>query len=369
MFRLSPLMLGAACAFAGIALAQTSPSAESAPVRVQYDQVREFLPAGTPLPDPGDFEQAYALAKSTIPPPPPSAANAMAMARARMAALEATQVKQRFADMARGQAMSLLGSALGSIPNPLVRMLAGRVVSGAEAKVETEARLKEQQALERREDQLATEAAQKTALQALRASQPALQRVSIWGDWVRIDNPHDHSAVVYKPDLGRYIVIDEAHKLYRIVEAPPSIPEPPPEVCDQEGTVAALGASTLDGVPVYGYRATTSLSVDDMQMTHVQTLYFWDQPLSQRVMAIATGDPACPAGSPVAGRYPPDRLPLYVATDPGKISESDTDDDSALVAMLGKSGIGSVQWRGHLRKLTDADRALFEPPAGYRQVQ
>jgi hypothetical protein len=373
MFRLSLPVLVAVCAFAGSAFSQTPPStssAGSAPVRVQYDQVREFLPAGTPLPAPDGFEQAYVQAKSTIPPPPPSAADAMATARGQMAALEAMQVKKRFADMARGQAMSLLGGALGSIPNPLVRMLAGRVVSGAEAKIEAEARLKEQQALEQRENEIATANAQKAALQALRAGEPTLQRISIWGDWVRIDNPHDHSAIVYKPDLGKYIVIDEAHKLYRIVAAPPSTPEPLPEVCDQEGAVAALGASTLDGMPVHGYRATTTLSMDDMQMTHVQTLYFWDQPLPQRVLEIVTADATCPADSPVGRRYPQNRLAVYVATGPAKVSESDAgDDNSDLAAMPGNAGVESVQWRGHVRTLGDADRALFEPPGGYRQVQ
>ena len=372
MSRLAFSMLVLACALATGAAAQTPP-AVSAPVRVQYDQVREFLPAGTPLPGPGDFEQAYVRAKSAVPPPSPSAADAMAMARAEMETLEAMQVKQRFADMARGQAISLLSGAIGGIANPLVRMVAGRVLSGAEAKVEEAARQKEQQALEQRENEIAAANAQKTALQALRAGEPALQRISIWGDWVRIDNPHDHSAVVYKPDLGQYLVIDEAHKLYRILAAPPATPEPLPEVCDQEGTVTALDASSLDGVPVHGYRATTTLSMEDMQMTHVthvQILYFWDRPLPQQVLAVATGDATCPAGSPVARRYPQDRLALYVATDSGTISENDSDDgDSALMSMMGKSGVQSVQWRGHLRKLTDADRALFDPPEGYRQVQ
>jgi len=53
-------------------LRTASPSSVS-PVRIlriQYDQVREFLGAGAPLPGPDDFEQAYASAKSTIPPPP-----------------------------------------------------------------------------------------------------------------------------------------------------------------------------------------------------------------------------------------------------------------------------------------------------------
>jgi hypothetical protein len=339
-------------------------------VRVQYDQVREFLPAGTPLPRPAEFEQAYARAQSTIPPAPPSRADAMAMARAQMAAIEAMQVKQRFADMARGEAISLLNGAIGGISNPLVKMLAGRVLSGAEAKVEDQARQKEQQALEQRENEIATANAQKTALQALRAAEPALQRVSIWGDWVRIDNPHDHSAVVYKRDLGKYLVIDEAHKLYRIVEAPAPTPAPLAGVCDQEGSVTALGASALDGVSVHGYRATTTLSMEDMQMTHVQTLYFWDRPLPQQVLEIATGDAACPADSPVARRYPQNRLALYVATGPAKVGGIDADDDdSGLASMVGNSGIGSVEWRGHVRTLTDADRALFEPPAGYRQVQ
>jgi hypothetical protein len=369
MSRLSIPVLAIACALATGAMAQT-PSAVSAPVRVQYDQVREFLPADTPLPGPGDFEQAYARAKSTVPPPPPSAADAMAMAHAEMKALEAIQVKQRFADMARGQAISLLNGAIGGISNPLVKMLAGRVLSGAEAKVEDAARQKEQQALEQRENEIATANAQKTALQTLLAGVPTLQRVSIWGDWVRIDNPRDHSVVVYKPDLGQYLVIDEAHKLYRIIDAPPSATAPLSAVCDQEGTVTPLGASTLEGVPVHGYHATTVLSMDDMQVTHAQTLYFWDQALPRQVLAVATGNATCPAGSPVARRYPQDRLALYVATDSGTISENDSDDDdSALMSMMGKSGVQSVQWRGHVRTLTDADRALFDPPDGYRKVQ
>ena len=54
----------------------------------------------------------------------------------------------------------------------------------------------------------------------------------------------------------------------------------------------------------------------------------------------------------------------------GTISENDSgDDDSALLSMMGKAGVQSVQWRGHVRTLTDSDRALFDPPEGYRQVQ
>ena len=79
MIRSCWLVPVAACAFATAVVAQplrtASPSSAS-PVRIlrilriQYDQVREFLGAGAPLPGPDDFEQAYASAKSTIPPPP-----------------------------------------------------------------------------------------------------------------------------------------------------------------------------------------------------------------------------------------------------------------------------------------------------------
>ena len=98
MIRSCWLVPVAACAFATAAVAQplrtASPSSVS-PVRIQYDQVREFLDAGAPLPGPDDFEQAYASAKSTIPPPPPSRADAMAIVESEMKAIKAMQVKQR----------------------------------------------------------------------------------------------------------------------------------------------------------------------------------------------------------------------------------------------------------------------------------
>lgn len=368
MIRSCWLVPVAACAFATAAVAQplrtASPSSVS-PVRIQYDQVREFLDAGAPLPGPDDFEQAYASAKSTIPPPPPSRADAMAIVESEMKAIKAMQVKQRFADMARGQAISLLNGAIRGISNPLVSMIAGRALSGAEARMEDQVRQREEQALQQREDQLANAAGQKMAMQALHAV-PALQRISIWGKWVRIDNPVEHTAVVYRPDKGQYLVIDNAHKLYRIIDGPAPAPAPPPIICNQKGTVTALGAGNLDGVPVHGYRATTILSDDDLSMTDAQTFYAWDKPLPQRVLEIATGNPTCSPDSPVGRRYPQGRLMLYMATAPKQASAGNDGSDAS---MAGSIGIETVQWRGHLRMLTDIDRALFEPPPGYRQVQ
>lgn len=357
-------------ACAGTAAAQapstTLATAPAGLVRVQFDQVREFLDNGAPIPPPGAFEQEYAKVKAAVPPAPPTLADEMAMVRAQMKEVTALQVKQHFAEMARGEVTSLLGNLIGSIPNPLARMVAGRVVSGAEAKVERQAWEKNQREIEQLEQRQAVKTGHKIAMQSLRAI-PGLQRVSIWGAWVRIDNPRDHSAIVYKPDLGRYLVIDDAHKLYRIVQGPAPVSAPQPAICDQAWTVTALGARTLAGVPAHAYRATGSASEEGMSWTHTQTLYFWDQPLPRKVLEIATGDATCPADSPVGSRYPQGLLPLYVATQSNMTADSDSPGMPA--ALLSQLGSESVQWRGHVRMLTDADRALFEPPAGYSQVK
>lgn len=159
-----------------------------------------------------------------------------------------------FADMARGQAISLLNGAIRGISNPLVSRVAGRALSGAEARDGGSGQAAGTAGLAAtRRSACERGRAEKGHASVACGAGPAahfdMEKVG------RIDNPVEHAAVVYRPDQGQYLVIDNAHKLYRIIDGPAPAPAPLPIICNRKGTVTALGAGNLDGVPVHGYRA------------------------------------------------------------------------------------------------------------------
>lgn len=333
--------------------AQTSPPSV-APVRLQYVQVREFLDPDTPPPPPETFDQALARAKAAPMPPAPTADAAQDM----LAGLVAEQVQQRFLGLAAGKLSGLLMAA-----NPLVGMLAQGLVGKGE------------QALQARSQQaMAAHYAQQghaNMMAALRRL-PAYERVSIWDREVRIDNPREHTSVIYQPARGRYVVIDHAHKLYRVISGPP--PEPAQTDCDDAPlSVAPLPQRSFGALQVGGARRVFGPldGDDDSGFTLTQELYWWDKPIPADVLEMATGEAGCPAGSPAAqGDAPADRLVVYS----GNTSHIDAQDGSAGdgdgidPAFLATAGFNSVLMRGRFRNLGDADRELFEIPAGYRPV-
>lgn len=326
--------------------AQTAPPS-AAPVRLQYVQVREFLDPGTPPPPPESFDEALAHAKAAPLPPAPTGAAAREM----LAGLVAEQVQQRFISMAAGRLSGLLMAA-----NPIVGMLAQGLIGKGEQALQEHA----QQAMVARNAQQ-TQASVMASLRRL----PAFEIVSVWDDEVRIDNPREHTSMIYQPARGRYVVIDHAHKLYRIIGGPP--PKPAQVDCGEAPlSVTTLPARSEGGVEMAGARRVFGLEDgddDDPGITVKQALYWWNQPIPADVLEMATGEAACPAGSPAArGGPPPDRLVVYS----GNTSHVDAGEGDDLESAM---GFNSVLMRGRFRKLGEADRALFEPPAGYRQVQ
>lgn len=370
MTRFSLCCAMVACAIPGTAAAQaaTATSSPLPPLHIQYDQIREFLAADAPLPGPDAFEQEYAKVKASLGHPPP-VPNAHEIAARELAAIKADQLKQRFADMARGMAMSVFGDLEGALSqaNPIAGMVVNRLASRAEAKVEAQQFRHEQTEIQRRSTARAARSGSKVALASLQQL-PGLQRISILGSEVRIDNPADDTAVVYKPATREYLVIDNAHKLYRISHGAP--PTRPAMFCD--GTLASfesLGPREVDGLRGQGYREQIRTTIADAGMSTetMRTFVLWNTPVPVDVLAIASGQTPCPAESPVVGgHFPVNRLVLYGAVTP-QIHSLDPDDQGSVLANM--HGPQSVRMRGHLRQLTDADRALFEPPPGYTQVQ
>jgi|GEM_PF-7108426 len=196
---------------------------------------------------------------------------------------------------------------------------------------------------------------QRIMMQSLN-SQPSVQRVSIWDGWVRIDNPADHTAIIYKPDQNEYIAIDDTRKQYRVLHGA-GAPQPPPNMaCNMAVTVNNLGTRQIDGQTAHGFRIDSQMQ--GVPMTSTSTMYFLDQPLPAQTLELATQYAPCPAGS-AWSQLPVDKLPLY------QVSATHADASSPMAGF----GVTSVLMRGNVHALNDADGALFEPPAGYQQVQ
>lgn len=393
--------LPAATTEAPVSAASSPPAPAATPLRVQYVQFAEYLDGGAPLPPPGSFDREFAKVMAQTPPPAVSRADVReAMAR-ELAAMKVDEIKMRFKQMARGMVESLVDSAISAVGGPV----AGRALGYAEeetlGKADIAARKRDEQEQELRSEQRQARVAQQQALQSLRHS-TTVKRVSIWGSWVRIDNLRDHSAIVYKPDLHRYLMIDDAHKLYRVVSG--SAPAPaamPAFACQGQITLKPLGSRLLGGVQAHGYQLTTIMQLPDVTVNEQGAIYFWDTPLPPQVLAWATGRQPCPSDTPAGRAYPTGRLALYVSQTGGHASTGSTNARAGLIAAYEKQSgqslpaseraaiakmmaadsarlaanhnrdpkIETVLMRGHVRTLTDADLKLFEPPAGYQQVQ
>lgn len=367
---------------------------------MQYVQFTEYFDGNATLPTPDAFEKEFAKVMAQVPPPAVSREEVYLAAIKGLAAMKFDQLLDKYRDMARGTVESLVGDLAHSIHVPLVGGLVGRAADRAMGKADLEAHKTEWQNEERRSIRRQTKFSTREALQTLRHG-ATVQRVSIWGSWVRIDNLRDHSTIVYKPELHRLLAIDAAHKLYRIVSGAASTkPVLPTFVCDTKLTYKPIGPRLIGGLPVQGYHVRSTMLVSNMAVSNGVTIYFWDTPMPAPVLALATGQKSCSPDTPVGRAMPRDRLMVYRALDSSKTTAADesgeheialmesqlhrplTADERALVVKMHAEdatheaasdtaipSIKSVQYRGHFRKLTDADRALFEPPLGYRQVQ
>lgn len=355
------MVLGPALLVAA-AVAQTPPK----PVRVQYIQFSEYFDDDAPLPQPADFDREYARVMAAAPPPGVTRVQLASLQEKELAAIRADRVGARFKDMARNAVFGLLNAAVGAVASPVAGRIVGQALDATSSKLDAAARQHEYAAAEQRSTARQSRQAEQVALQSLRHA-AIVKRVSIWDSWVRIDNLREHTAVVYKPDIHRYLLIDEAHKLYRVIDgAPPPPVEAPQATCSMQFHATPLGPATVGGAPAHGYRTTSAMQLPGMAMTHHGSIYFWDTPVPASVLTMATGYRPCAATTPVGRALPTDRLVLYRSIGGGKLTLPDSQQRPQPTLQVPR--IELVNMRGHLRALTDTDRALFEPPAGYRQV-
>lgn len=316
------------------------------PVHLQYDQVREYVSAGTPLPAPAAFESEYNRLRGVVAQQiDPQAQRAEIRADA-MRMLTAATIQQRFQNFASGTAFGLLSGAAAA--NPITHALAARVLSRAS----TDLAKKQYEALNAQMQRQSAQIAHRSVMQSLQ-SMPAVQRISIWGEWVRIDSIAEGTAMIYKPESGTYIALDTVNKRFRVVQAAAT---PAADVCSlfQTPQIQSLGASRIDGLAAHGYRiGPVSLAKNGGGYTSTGTVYYWDAALPAATLALATQSPqnAC-------WGLPGDRLPLYSA-------QTTHNADPALAGV----SFDSVLMRGHVRELSAADRALFDVPSGYTQIQ
>jgi hypothetical protein len=317
------------------------------PVHLQYDQVREYVDAGTPLPPPAAFDTEYERLKSVAAQHvEPQAQRAEVRSQALRILTEAT-VQERFQNLVTGTAFGLVGAAADA--NPFTHALAARPLSRASTEIA-------KQQYDARNAQMArqfAEVARGEVMQTLH-SIPAVQRVSIWGDWVRIDSLADGTAMIYKPEMGTYIALDTINKRYRVVQAAAATAAP--DMCGmfQTPQILSLGLTRIDGLPAHGYRiGPMSLVNGGGGFTSTSTVYYWDTPLPQATLARATQSPQTACWG-----LPGDRLALYSA-------QTTQNADPA----RNRLSFNSVLMRGHVRQLTGTDSALFNPPSDYTPIQ
>jgi hypothetical protein len=316
------------------------------PVHLQYDQVREYVDAGTPLPPATAFDAEYRRMKGVVAQQiDPQSQRAEVRAQA-LRIVTAATVKQYFQNLVTGSAFGLVSAVADA--NPISHAVAARALSRASVEVAKQ----QQEALNAEMGRQFAEVARRSVLQSLH-SMPAVQRVSIWGDWVRIDSLAEGTAMIYKPETGTYIALDTINKRYRIVQSPAATPGP--DVCSffQTPQITPLGATKIDGLPAHGYRIGPLSMANAGGFTAMSTVYYWDAPIPPQTLALAmqSAQTGC-------WGLPADRLPLYY-------TQTTHNDDPA----RNRVSFDSVMMRGHVRTLTGADRALFDPPADYAPIE
>lgn len=317
------------------------------PLHVQYDQVREYVDAGTPLPAPAAFDAEYNRLKGVAALHADPQAQRAEMRAQALRIMTASLLRERFQNLVTGSAFGLIGGIADA--NPITHALASRALSRASV----EAAKRQQEAINAELTRQFAEMGHRSVQQSLQ-SMPAVQRISIWGDWVRIDSLAEGTAVIYKPETGTYIALDTINKRYRIVQSSAASATPAPDVCRlfQTPQIAPLGAARIDGLPAHGYRIGPMSLAHDTNYTTTATVYYWDTVLPVRTLAVATQSPQSACWG-----LPDDRLPIYYAQTARGSDELRT-----------RMSFDSVLMRGHVRTLTDADRALFDPPSDYTPI-
>ncbi len=336
-FRYARAMSVVKTSFLIAALIAAMKTAAPAAVRIQYDQIREVL-SSADLPAYAAFDREYAAVSQSVPAPDqPVSAAALRSQMLRMMAEE--ELRERFERMANGMALGLLSAA------SQVNAVAHAVVAPQLARMSTEMEKREYEAANARMQRQAAELNARVVRQSLR-QMPALQRISIWDDAVRIDNPLDGSAIIYR--AGQYIAIDTLHHQYRIVNGEPPTSQCPPEM--PSFTVNSTTPRTVGGMAVDEYDISAQLSENKAAaVSSTMIVDVWNASMPAALLSIAQADTCAP--------LPSGRLVIYSAQE-SHISNPN----------LHALEMNSVLMRGHIRTLTDQDAALFGPPPGYERI-
>lgn len=324
--------------FLAAAMIAVMTTAAPAAVRIQYDQIREFLSATDPLPSYEDFDRQYAAVTQTLHTSiRPVAASEL---KAQMlGVLVKEELRERFERMANGFGLGLLTTV--SQANPILHAVTARTAS----KLSEDMERREFEAAQARMMRESAEINTRVVQQSLRQL-PALQRISIWDDAVRIDNPADGSAIVYRP--GQYIAIDTVHRQYRVVTG-----EAPVQTCPGmlNLKIDSTAAKVVSGLPVDEYDLTASISIGGPAggASSSTVVDVWNTTIPASLLSMAQAAACAP--------LPVDRLVLYAA--------QQTHMDNPNLRAL---EMRSVLMRGHFHTLNDNDAALFAPPAGYERI-
>lgn len=358
------ILPGVLALLASVGIARAEAVTSTDPVRIQYDELRLNVPSGRPPADPDSFERHYAAALEHFARSEPLSARQAKVREQREAALRAMNgpgAGDRILGMLTGEVTRLLGNA-----NPIAGMVFG-MITGAAGRGSGDKAMQRQVEANEAEESLRDE----------ETWRPTLRRIAIWDRWLRVDDLDDGSAVIYKPDVGEYLVLDTRMKTWvRLRSAPVS--DVARLVGDDAGRCShpigeramPLGTRRIAGHEADGYRSVERMAnvpVAGQAMVTETTVWLARQHLPDDILALLNGFPVCPADSAFARSLtvPDDRVVLYesmVTRIEGARGTAVAPADGGLPDQL--------SFEQHLRPLDGRDRdALFAVPADYREVR
>jgi hypothetical protein len=212
----------------------------------------------------------------------------------------------------------------------------------------------------------------------------------------RVENPVTGIITIIRPGDRETINIDASKRTYTIspgvseiysvttgVPAGTSSATPPPTKAVLAQTFDTFPDATIDGVAYKGFAGRVTQTVSDSKCSYVQNLAsviaFVDpsrrEPgtdgsnpyalwLTSAAMFLSEGS-SCSVGLPDGALS---SLPFYPDFELYVVSQQTYANRDISLQPLPKALPASVRMRGHVRTLTSADAALFEPPAGFTKV-
>jgi hypothetical protein len=216
------------------------------------------------------------------------------------------------------------------------------------------------------------------------------------GDSERIENPTTGYVLIIRHGDHETIAIDSAKRTYTVstgvgdvysistgpVPASPAASAPQVSAVFHK-TFDTLPDSVIDGVAYKGYAGRVTQTVDDSRCKYAQQLAFvmafvdpnrseprmnaddpyafWLTNAATSLSQVSSCNVTLPDGVQSGLPYYPNFL-LYAVSQP-MIAGRDIS-----LQPLPRDVVTNVMMRGHVRALTSADAALFEPPAGFTKV-